>query len=93
MVTITADLVTVEKGRVRARRGDRGGPDSRTELPRCWTRVDLVAPRDTWYPSRLWLGAAGGRVEVGEFLCEEEKRGLAEQLRSMIRTANFGGVS
>ncbi len=87
VVTITADCVTVEKGRVRA------GPQTRTDLPRCWTRVELVGRADTWYPPRLWLGAAGGRVEVGEFLCAEEKAGLAEQLRNLIRGTNAGGVA
>lgn len=92
IVTITDQLVTVEKGRVKDLGGQRGGPDTRTELPRHWTRVELVERRDTWYPPQLWLGAAGGRVEVGEFLCEEEKTSLAAQLRRLIRDTNFGGV-
>lgn len=93
VVTVTADLVTVEKGRVRADQAGRGGPETRTELPRHWTRVELVEREDSWYPPRLWLGASGARVEIGEFLCEGEKTGLAQQLRALIRGTNFGGVA
>jgi uncharacterized membrane protein len=90
VITITDRLVTVEKGRLRDRRDGRGGPDTRTELPRPWTRVELVERHDSWYPPQLWLGAAGGRVEVGEFLCEEEKASLATQLRRLIRGTESG---
>lgn len=86
VVSITEDLVTVEKGKLRH------GPQSRMELPRCWTRVEYECADEQRHPNRLWLGASGRRVEVGEFLAEGEKNGLASHLRRLIQNSDHGGV-
>lgn len=86
VVSITEDLVTVEKGKLRQ------GPQSRTDLPRCWTRVAFENADDQRQFRRLWLGASGSRVEVGEFLTDDEKDGLASHLRRLIQNSDCGGA-
>jgi uncharacterized membrane protein len=87
VVSITASSVTVEKGRIRSRAGY-GGPLSRDEFPRDWTRVEIVDEQDgTPSRSRLWVGAYGRRVELADFLVEGEKRRLARQLNELIKSA------
>jgi uncharacterized membrane protein len=83
LITITAGTVRVEKGRVRGR-GPSGGPEYSAEFPRAWVRVDLVAPRRGWYPSRLLIGASGRSVVVGEFLTDEERQELKGKLLSLL---------
>lgn len=84
VVSITDALVTVEKGELR-RGNARGGPDSRAEFPRCWTRVELSGSPHSRFARQLWIGAYGRRVELAEFLPDHEKLGLERQLRKLIR--------
>ena len=58
--------------------------ESRYEFPRYWTRVRLERYPRGWYPSRLTLRSHGREVEVGSSIGEEDKRVLAEEVRSMI---------
>ena len=90
IVSISDALVTVEKGTVRRGAG-RGGPDSIAEFPRAWTRVELSKPSREWYPSRLWVGAYGKKIELAGFLAEEEKRNLAAKLQQLLRGSNGAG--
>lgn len=76
VVTITDDSVSVETGR--------SGPARRHDFKRYWTRVVLQRPWAAWHPSKLLLRSHGREVEVGRFLNEEERRGLAEILQSAI---------
>jgi len=39
---------------------------------------------DNWYPRRLWIGASGRRVEIGDFLVDEEKKELAAKLQRWL---------
>ena len=85
--SITASQVTVEKGKVR-RGAHSGGPQSSEAFPRNWTRVEIVGEDGGTHPrSRLWVGAFGRRVELAEFLVEEEKQSLARQLKDLIKSA------
>jgi uncharacterized membrane protein len=77
-------VVTVEKGRDRGRRPERGGPEQRVEFARGWVRVELSRGAERWYPRRLWIGASGRRVEIGAFLIEEEKAELAAELHKLL---------
>lgn len=61
-----------------------GQAESRYEFPRYWTRVRLERYPRGWYPSRLTLRSHGREVEVGSSIREEDKRALAEAVRSMI---------
>ena len=77
VITITDDSVYVETGRA--------GPVRRHDFQRYWTKVVLRRPWVAWHPSRLLLCSHGREIEVGRFLNEEERRGLAEVLRSAIK--------
>ena len=76
VITITDDSVCVETGRSR--------PVRRHDFQRYWTRVVLQRPWAAWHPSKLLLRSHGSEVEVGRFLNEEERRGLAKILQSAI---------
>lgn len=84
VVSIGESVVTVEKGKERGRRPDTGGPDERTEFARGWVRVELSRATSHWYPRRLWIGASGRRVEIAEFLVDDEKARLAAQLQRLL---------
>ena len=58
--------------------------ESRYEFPRYWTKVSLERYPRGWYPSRLTLRSHGRVVEVGSGIREEDRRVLAEEVRSMI---------
>jgi uncharacterized membrane protein len=46
--------------------------------------VELSKAVGRWYPRRLWIGASGRRVEIGEFLVDDEKAVLAAKLRRWL---------
>ena len=76
VITITDDSVYLETGRAR--------PVRRHDFQRYWTKVVLRRPWVAWHPSKLLLCSHGREIEVGRFLNEEERRGLAKILRSAI---------
>ena len=55
-----------------------------TVFPRHWTKVKLRAPLHGLHPSRLTLESQGRTCEVGAFLTEDERSGLAGRLRQLI---------
>jgi uncharacterized membrane protein len=83
VVTITADRIWIEKGRLRSRSSG-GGPDCCQDFPRAWARVELVRPRHDWYPSRLKIGASGRTAVVGEFLTDAEREELKARLDDLL---------
>lgn len=76
VVTVNADIVTIEKGRQQ--------PREHWECPRAWARVILEHSPIAWYPSRLVVAFQGQQVEIGRFLNEQERRELAEDLEGVI---------
>ncbi|MCS3903320.1 putative membrane protein [Methylohalomonas lacus] len=76
VVTVDDQSVAVEVGRDK--------PVERYEFQRSWTKVILEHPPVSWHPSRLLIRSHGRQVEVGQFLNEEERRGLAQLLIRMI---------
>jgi len=77
VVTVNADIVTVEKGRRQ--------PLEHWECPRAWARVILEHSPIIWYPSRLAVAFQGQQVEIGRLLNEQERCELAEELKGAIR--------
>jgi uncharacterized membrane protein len=53
-------------------------------FPRHWARVTLRRPDSPLHPSRLAIESHGRRCEVGSFLTEQERRGLAQRLTRLI---------
>jgi uncharacterized membrane protein len=79
------ELITLREAEVKVAKGRRR-VDERWSGQRHWVQVRLVAPRHEWYASRLWLVSHGRGVELGSCLNEDERRDLADRLRSALRT-------
>jgi uncharacterized membrane protein len=57
-------------------------------FPRHWAQVKLHRPASRLHPSRLTIESHGRQCELGTFLTEEERRGLAAQLQRLIGRVN-----
>ena len=62
--------------------------EERCEFPRHWAKVTLRASYTALHPSRLLIESHGRACEIGGFLTEDERRGLAERLKQVIGTVN-----
>ncbi|MDH3980474.1 MAG: DUF2244 domain-containing protein [Gammaproteobacteria bacterium] len=76
VVTISADVVSVEKGRKRR--------EQHWECPRAWARINIERAPIAWYPSHLLVVCQGKRIEIGRFLNEKERQSLAMELQGMV---------
>lgn len=81
VVTVNDEVVCVERGRHQSQ--------ERWECPRAWARVVLEHSPIAWYPGRLTVAFQGRRVEIGQFLNEEERGVLADELQQMIRSRKW----
>ena len=79
-ITVTESNVSVES---RQRLGI-----ERVVFPRHWAQVKLRRPAAGLHPSRLTIESHGRRCELGSFLTEEERRGLALRLQRLIGRVN-----
>ncbi|MGD2127960.1 MAG: DUF2244 domain-containing protein [Lysobacterales bacterium] len=57
----------------------------RIELETAWAVVEMLQPEVAWYAPRLQLRSGSRKLELGAFLTVEEKRQLADCLKSAIR--------
>jgi uncharacterized membrane protein len=57
-------------------------------FPRHWAQVKLQRPSSRLHPSRLTIESHGRQCEVGSFLTEEERLGLALRLKRLIGRVN-----
>jgi uncharacterized membrane protein len=57
-------------------------------FPRHWAQVKLRRPASRLHPSRLTIESHGRQCELGSFLTEAERRGLAHQLQGLIGRVN-----
>ncbi|HUK01906.1 MAG TPA: DUF2244 domain-containing protein [Steroidobacteraceae bacterium] len=57
-------------------------------FPRHWAQVKLRGPSSRLHPSRLVIESHGRQCEVGDFLTENERRGLAMRLKQLIGRIN-----
>jgi uncharacterized membrane protein len=57
-------------------------------FPRHWAQVKLRRPASRLHPSRLVIESHGRQCEVGQFLTEEERLGLALRLGRLIGRIN-----
>jgi uncharacterized membrane protein len=75
-ITVTpADVRVESRERLRS---------SQVVFPRHWARVKLRRPAARLHPSRLTIESHGRQCELGSFLTEEERRGLAARLQRLI---------
>ncbi|MGH8294995.1 MAG: DUF2244 domain-containing protein, partial [Steroidobacteraceae bacterium] len=76
IITITESDVSVEsRDRAQCRR---------TVFQRHWARVKLRRPASQLHPSRLVIESHGRQCELGSFLTDEERYGLALRLQRLI---------
>ncbi len=76
-ITVTGDSVeVVEEQRRQAAQ--------RVVFPRHWAQVRIRAGQSPLHPSRLTIESHGRRCEVGSFLNEQERSGLAGRLKRLI---------
>ncbi len=57
-------------------------------FPRHWAQVKLRRPASRLHPSRLTIESHGRQCELGSFLTEEERSGLARQLQRLVGRVN-----
>jgi uncharacterized membrane protein len=60
----------------------------RVVFPRHWAQVKLRRPASRLHPSRLTIESHGRQCELGSFLTEEERCGLALRLQRLIGRIN-----
>lgn len=80
IIIVSEDSVTIQHR----------SPDSDWTLvfPRHWAKVKLHAPLAALHPSRLTLESHGRACEVGRFLTEDDRRGLAVRLKQLVGNVN-----
>jgi len=83
VVSVNDSQVLVEKGHRKRHCSRQEGPDSAVSFPRAWVRVEL-REQQGWYPKQLLISASGKQVELGNFLAEEEKIELADELKRLL---------
>jgi len=64
------------------------GRSEHVVFPRHWAQVKLRRPAARLHPSRLIIESHGRQCELGSFLTEEERRGLAQRLQRLIGRIN-----
>jgi uncharacterized membrane protein len=79
-ITVTESQVSIESC-VRSR-------CAQVVFPRHWAQVKLRRPAARLHPSRLTIESHGRQCELGSFLTEEERRGLALRLQRLIGRVN-----
>lgn len=72
VIIINGNTVAVETGHKKREKS--------YQFKRLWTKVSLEKPAYDWHPSRLLIQSQGKQLEIGGFLNEEERRGLAREL-------------
>jgi uncharacterized membrane protein len=80
IITLTESDISVEsRDRVRSRR---------TVFQRHWAQVKLRRPASRLHPSRLTIESHGRQCELGSFLTDEERYGLALRLQRLVGRIN-----
>jgi uncharacterized membrane protein len=80
-------IVQVDEARVSVTSRHRE-QSSEVVFPRHWAQVKLRRPVSGLHPSRLTIESHGRRCEVGSFLTEQERHGLATRLGRLIGPIN-----
>jgi uncharacterized membrane protein len=61
----------------------------RVVFQRYWARVKIRAAESPLHPSQLTIESHGRRCEIGNFLNEQERRGVAQRLKGLLADAPF----
>ena len=82
-----AEVITLTESDVSVESRDRAHC-LRTVFPRHWAQVKLRRPASSLHPSRLTIESHGRQCELGSFLTEEERYGLAIRLQRLVGRIN-----
>lgn len=82
-----SEIITLTEADVSVESRDRAHC-RRTVFPRHWAQVKLRRPASRLHPSRLTIESHGRQCELGTFLTEEERCGLALRLQRLIGRVN-----
>jgi len=77
VISLTGDKIRIEIGHK--------SPEQCHELKRVWAQVVLERPWNDWYPCRLLIRSHGRQIEIGRFLNEAERQGLARGLQKALK--------
>ncbi|MDX1519250.1 MAG: DUF2244 domain-containing protein [Gammaproteobacteria bacterium] len=80
VILFTGDDIVIERGH--------HAPEETYRFQRAWAKIVLERSWNSWYPSRLLLRSHGKQIEIGEFLNEQERQGLAKLLCSATSMEN-----
>ena len=81
------EIISISEFEIRIASRDRAN-QSEVVFPRHWAQVKLRRSVSRLHPSRLVIESHGRGHEVGSFLTEEERRGLAQRLTRLIGRIN-----
>ena len=82
-----AEIITLTDSDVRVESRDRA-KCRQTVFQRHWAQVKLRRPASRLHPSRLIIESHGRQCELGSFLTDEERYGLALRLQRLIGRIN-----
>jgi uncharacterized membrane protein len=82
-----SQTITVTESNVSVESRHRSSTE-RVVFPRHWAQVKLRRPAASLHPSRLTIESHGRQCELGSFLTEEERRGLAVRLARLVGRVN-----
>jgi len=57
--------------------------ERRWQCQRAWCRMSVVHVHP-WYPRQVWLRCHSRRVQIGDFLTDDERKDLQQQLRQAL---------
>jgi len=81
--TYKQEIITLTPERLKIEKGTRK-PNQVWEYFRIWAFVIVEKPKHPWYPAHIHITSKGEKVPIGDFLTEEEKLSLVENLRNII---------
>ena len=78
VVTISDDVVTVEKGRQ--------NPSEAWQFERAWLKLELIKSPLQGHPSKLLMRSNGKETEIGRCLTNDERKSLSDSLAKALHT-------
>ena len=76
--------ILISENEVRIECHQKRGPRTQVVFPRHWAQVKLRRAFASTHSSRLLIESSGRACEVGQFLTESERRGVARRLARLI---------
>lgn len=82
--TYKQEVITLSKEKLKIEKGE-GKINQVWEYYRMWSFVSVERPEHPWYPAHIVVTSKGERVPIGDFLTEDEKDDLVNNLERIIQ--------